>query len=120
MVLKPHISFVGDSSDGRVLPASSRVPSLSTDEVASVAPLHGVLAALSHGVHGRAAAIRPPGVEVPVVGADAVGSVLAPLQSSGHVAILALVKEVEGAGDDAGDSCGSEQKGFEGDHVEVR
>jgi hypothetical protein len=51
------------------LPAGSWVPSLTADEVASVAPSDGVLAALAHGVLCRAGAIGPPRVEVAIVGA---------------------------------------------------
>jgi hypothetical protein len=83
------------------LPAGSGVPSLSANEVASVAPVHGVLAALTHGVLGVAAAIGPPGVEVTVVGALRVGGSLALLES-GDIAIFTLNEDVvEGSGENA-------------------
>ena len=103
----------------KVLPASSRVPSLATDKVASLAPLNRVLAALSHGVNRRATTIRPPGVEVPVVGTLTVGGVLASLQNSGHIGI-ALIEEVERAGEDVGDSCRSKKDSLEGNHGGMR
>lgn len=91
-------------------PACSWVPALATDKVASVAPGHRVLAALTHGVHGRAATIRPPGVEVSVVGAFAVGGVLALLQCCGSVAIVTLVEEVKGSSEDAGCSSSGQEE----------
>ena len=107
-------------SGGIILPASSGVPSLSTNEVARVAPLDGVLATLSHSVHSRATTIRPPRVEVPVVGALTVGGVLASLQNRGHIGIFALIEEVERTGNDAGDSCRSKKNSLEGNHGGLR
>ena len=52
-----------------ILPAGSRVPSLSANKVSSVAPSHRVLAPLAHSVLGGAATVSPPRVEVSVVGA---------------------------------------------------
>lgn len=98
------------------LPSSSRVPSLSADEVAGVAPGHRVLAALAHSKDGRAAAIRPPGVEVAIVGALSVGGVLALLNESCSVGIVALVKEVKRRSHDGGGCYGGEKDGLEGHH----
>ena len=49
------------------LPASTRVPALSTDKVASVLPRDRVATALTKGELGVAAAVGPPRVEVTVV-----------------------------------------------------
>lgn len=48
-------------------PASTRVPTLSTNKVTSVAPINRVVTSLTHLVVGIATAIRPPRVEVSVV-----------------------------------------------------
>lgn len=102
-----------------ILPAVAWVPALATDEVASIAPSHRVLGALTHGVNSRTAAVRPPGVEVPVVGTLAVGSVLAPLKGSSCVAIVTLGEEVEGGSQGPSDRKGGEKKRLEGDHNEL-
>lgn len=99
-----------------ILPATSRVPSLSTDEVASVPPGHGVLAAFTHGVLGRAAAISPPRVKVAVVVSLGAGSGLTLLKKSSGVSIVTLSKEVEGSSEDAGGSHRSEEERLERDH----
>jgi hypothetical protein len=101
-----------------VLPASSRVPSLATDEVASVLPRHGVLATLAHCVLSGATAVRPPRVEVAVVRTLRVGGGLALLQKSGRVDIVTLSEEVEWGSEHAGGCHRGEKKGLERDHFE--
>lgn len=100
------------------LPAGSRVPSLATDEVAGVPPSYGVLAARTHGVLSRTAAISPPGVEVTVVVTLGAGSRLTLLESS-RVAIVTLSEEVERSGEHAGGSHSGEKERLERDHDEL-
>jgi hypothetical protein len=100
-----------------VLPASTRVPALATDEVASVAPVHSVTAAGSVGVGDISSTIGPERVEVAVVGSLGVGSDGALLDQSRVVGIVTLSEEVEGSSDDAGDRSQSEKKGLDSDHV---
>ena len=100
-------------------PASTRVPTLSTDKVASVAPLNLVSAPLAHAVLRVATAVGPPAVEVPIVLALAVPGDLAGLENFGHVAIITvrqLVEEVEGATQHGGGGRGREKESLEGDH----
>jgi hypothetical protein len=77
------------------LPAGSWVPSLAADEVASVAPSNGVLAALAHGVLRRAATIGPPRVEVAIVGALGARGRLALFKGYSCVGIFTLMEEVK-------------------------
>lgn len=71
------------------VPPRAGVPSLSTHEVASVAPSYRVPTSLSHGVLRVAAAVRPPRVEISIVGAHRVAGHLA-LVKGGNVGIFAL------------------------------
>jgi hypothetical protein len=117
MVLSTSVSYeVMDAKTYSNLPACSWVPSLATDEVTGVAPRHRVLGALAHGVNCGAATVRPPRVEVAVVGSDGVGGVLTPLQRCSGVAIIALSEEVERCTEDTGDSRYGKEEGSEGDH----
>lgn len=109
----------GRTGRKRVIPAISRIPALATDKVASVAPSDGVLAALAHRVYCRTTTIGPPRVEVAIVVALTVRSVLAPLKGCSGVAIVALRKEVEGGSQNASGSRHGEEDGLEGDHCEV-
>ena len=99
-----------------ILPASAGVPALATDEVASVAPVHGVTTAGSVGVGDISTAIGPERVEVTVVVSLGVGSNGTLLDQSRVVGIVALSEEVEGGSDDAGDRSQSEKKGLDSDH----
>lgn len=99
-----------------ILPASTGVPALATDEVASVAPVDSVTAAGSVGVGDISAAIGPERVEVTVVVSLGVGSNGTLLDQSRVVGIIALSEEVEGSSDNAGDRSQSEKKGLDSDH----
>lgn len=99
-----------------ILPASTRVPALATNEVASVAPVDSVTAAGSVGVGDISTAVGPERVEVTVVVSLGVGSNGTLLDQSRVVAIVALSKEVEGGSDNAGDRSQSEEKGLDSDH----
>jgi hypothetical protein len=101
------------------IPSVSGVPSLSTNEVASVAPSHRVLAAFTHGVHRRTTTIGPPGVEVAIMGPHTVSSVLAPFKGCGGIAVVALREEVEGSSQNASGSRHGKQDRLERDHDEV-
>lgn len=100
------------------LPPIARIPALSANEVARVAPCHGVLASLAHGVDGRSAAVGPPRVKVSVVRAYGVGrGSLACDERVGGVGVLALAEEVKGCGKNAGcRHAREEQKRFERHH----
>ena len=100
----------------RVLPASTGVPALATNEVASVAPVHGVTTAGSVGVGDISTAIGPERVEVTVVVSLEVGSNGTLLDQSRVVGIVALSEEVERSSDNAGDRSQSEKKGLDSDH----
>jgi hypothetical protein len=81
MVLSTSVSY--EAMNGKTysnLPACSWVPSFATDKVTSVAPRHRVLGALAHGVNCGAATVRPPRVEVAVIGSD--GAVALPSSRS--------------------------------------
>jgi hypothetical protein len=110
------VSRVAGNTDD--LPASSRVPSLSTNEVAGVPPGHGVLRSLAHDVLSRATTIGPPGVEVSVVGSLRAGSGLALLKESGRVDIVTIEEEVKGGSKHTGGGHCGEEKRLEGDHCE--
>lgn len=99
-----------------VLPASTGVPALATDEVASIAPVDSVTAAGSVGVGDISTAIGPERVEVTVVVSLGVGSDGTLLDQSRVVGIVALSEEVEGSSDNAGDRSQSEKKGLDSDH----
>ena len=99
-----------------ILPASTGVPALATDEVASVAPVDSVAAASSVGVGDISAAIGPERVEVTVVVSLGVGSNGTLLDQSRVVGIIALSEEVKGSSDNAGDRSQSEKKGLDSDH----
>lgn len=92
----------------------------STNKVASVAPSDRVAAALAHGVGGVSAAVRPPRVEVAIMGALCVGSDRTLLNESGVVGIVALAEEVERRSDNAGDSRQGEEEGLDSNHGERR
>lgn len=109
----------GGAGRKSVIPAVSRVPAFATNKVASVAPSDRVLAALAHRVYCRTTTIGPPRVEVAIVVALTVGSVLAPLKGCSCVAIIAFRKEVEGGSQNASGSRHGEEDGLEGDHYEV-
>jgi hypothetical protein len=117
MVLSTSVSY--EAMNGKTysnLPACSWVPSFATDKVTSVAPRHRVLGALAHGVNCGAATVRPPRVEVAVIGSDGVGGVLTSLQSGSGVAIVALGEEVERRTENTGDSRYGKEERSEGDH----
>lgn len=85
-------------------PGSSGIPAFAADKVAAALPLDAVRASGQVGVsHGRAA-VGPPRVEVPVVGALGVGG------------RLALGDEIQGAGEHAGDGRAGQQEGRQGNH----
>jgi hypothetical protein len=109
--------WIRGSEDHRYLPTGSRVPSLATHEVARVAPVHGVLAALAHGVLSVAPAVGPPGVEVAVVGTLRVGGDLALLES-GDIGIFTLSEDVVAvwSGEDTNGSGAGKQERSERDH----
>lgn len=99
-----------------ILPASAGVPALATDEVASVAPVHGVTTAGSVGVGDISTAIGPERVEVTVVVPLGVGSNGTLLDQGRVVGIVALSEEVERSSDNAGDRSQSEKKRLDSDH----
>lgn len=101
--------------DERNIPAIARIPALATDEVASVPPLHGVLATLAHSVGHITSTIRPPGVVVSVVVANGVGGDGALLDLDGGVGITLL--DVEGSSNHSGGSGKSEDQGLKGNHI---
>jgi hypothetical protein len=103
------------------LPAISRIPSFTTDKIARVAPLYGVLAALAHGVDGRTSAVSPPRVVVAIVVTRRAGrGALTRDEGRGRVCVVALAEEVKGGGK-RGDCCArEEQEWFEGDHCDLR
>jgi hypothetical protein len=96
-----------------VKPPGSRIPAFATNKVASVAPDYRVLAALAHRVYCRTTTIGPPRVEIAIVVALTVRSVLAPLKGCSGVAIVALRKEVEGGSQNASGSRHGEEDGLE-------
>lgn len=99
-----------------MLPSSTGVPALAANEVAGVAPRHGILATLAHGIYSGSTAVRPPRVEVSVVGAFAVGSVLASLQSGGDVDIVACIEHIEREGQRSRDGRNGKDDRLEGHH----
>ena len=104
------------------IPASTRVPALSANEVSRVAPCHGVLAAFAHGVLRIAAAIGPPRVEIAIMGTYGVGGGLTLLERC-DVGVLALgelcVEDVEGCAEHAESGCAGEDKAGERDHCRM-
>ena len=101
---------VGDST-GR-----SRVPSLSSDEVAARAPLDAVGSSVAVGVGGLGATVSPPGEVAAVVGASGGGSALA----GNEVARRASSNVSGGGGHGAGGSNGCGDDGSEGNHFEYK
>lgn len=95
------------------LPASAWVPSLATNEVASVPPVHRVAATLAHCERGLATTIGPPRIKVAIVVALRVGSSLALLKNFGRVAVIPLVEKVKRSGKYASGSGQSEKKRLE-------
>lgn len=89
------------------LPASSWVPSLSTDHVASCLPRHAVAAASTVGVLGLRAAVSPPRVEAAVVHA-----------LRGRCALLANDQVGGGSGNRPGDGHSRSDDGGERNHIE--
>lgn len=100
------------------MPTIAWVPTLSSHEVASVAPVHRVTATGSVGVSYVSSAIRPEGVEVAVVSTLGVGGDCTLLDESGVVGIVTLVEEVERSAHHAGHSRKSDQKRFDSNHGE--
>jgi hypothetical protein len=96
--------------------ASTRVPSLSTNKVTSVAPINLVVAALTHAVLSITTTIRPPRIEVAIVVAFTVASDLTGLKDGGGVAIVALIEEVKGTSKCPSECRDGNEKGFERDH----
>jgi hypothetical protein len=92
----------------------SRVPSLSSNEVAARAPLDAVGSAGAVGVGSLGAIVGPPGVVAAVVGASGGGSALA----SNEVARRASSNVGGGGGHGAGGSNGCGYDGGEGNHFE--
>jgi hypothetical protein len=109
------VSWVGWEVDE---PAVSWVPSLSSDEVASVLPVHSVAAASSVRVGNVSTTVSPERVEVAVVGALAAGSGtrLDLLDQSRVVGLIALVEEVEGSAHHARHGREGEEKGLDSNH----
>lgn len=120
MVLRGHVSqYLNYAHKLCILPSVSRVPSLASNKVTGVSPSHRVLASLTHGVLGRAAAVGPPGVEVTVVVSLRAGGRLALLEKSSGVAIVALSEKVKGSSEDAGGSHSGKEKRLERNHCAV-
>lgn len=92
---------------GRALPATTRVPSLTTDEVTAGGPFHTVLAAGLVGVGDVRAAVGPPRVVVPVVGTSAAG---------GSGTSEELAGDVCGEGKSSRHAGERDDEGREGDH----
>ena len=101
-----------------IVPASTRVPALATDEVASVAPVHRVAAAGSVGVGDVSATIGPERVEVTVVGSLGVGSDGTLLDQSRVVGVVALGEEVEGSAEHTRNRGQSEDERLDSDHID--
>jgi hypothetical protein len=100
------------------LPASARVPALSTNKVASVLPRDRVATALTEGELGVTAAVGPPRVEVAVVSALSARSACT-LGEKSRVSIVSLLgEEVEGSGHDCSSSHQGAEEGLERDHVD--
>lgn len=93
------------------IPASARVPALSTHKIANVSPGHRVTATLTHGVLGRPTTIGPPGVEVAIVGAGGARSALALLEQSRVV--VTFMEKVEWGRHDPTDGRQGKKKVFE-------
>lgn len=89
----------------RYLPCASRVPALSSDQIAARLPLDTVGPSWPVGVGHRRSTIRPPGEEVPVVDALFVwGDVLALVEPRGS--------------EHAGEGRAGGQEALDGDHDE--
>jgi hypothetical protein len=98
------------------LPASTRVPALSANKVASVLPRDRVATAFTEGELGVTAAVGPPRVEVTVVGTLSARSACT-LGEESRVSIINLLgEEVEGSGHDRGSSHQGAEEGLERDH----
>lgn len=89
-------------NNGIISPSMAGVPSLATDQVAAGLPLNTIRTAGAVRVGDGRGSIRPPGVEIAIVGALLVGSDLSLLEA--------------GSGDDAGDSGTGGHKRGEADH----
>lgn len=98
------------------LPGRSWVPSLSTDEVATAAPLDAVASSVAIGVGDLGATVGPPGVVASVVVASGRGSAL----TGNEVARRAGGQVSGGSGHGAGGSNGCGNDGGEGDHFECK
>lgn len=101
------------------VPPRAGVPSLSAHEVTCVAPGHRVPATLAHSVLCVTAAVRPPRVEISIVGALRIASCLA-LVEGGDVDVLALNevgKGVKGRAEGSERSRTGEEQGSEGNHL---
>lgn len=98
------------------LPASTGVPTLSTNKVTSVAPINLVVASLAHAVVSIATTIRPPRVEVSVMVTLGVAGDLTGLEDGGGVAVVLLVEEVKGTSESPAECRSGEEERFEGDH----
>jgi hypothetical protein len=116
MVLVHHQQTISTLKSIFNLPASTRVPTLSTNKVTSVAPINLVVTTLTHAVVGITTAIRPPRVEVSVVVTLGVASDLTGLEDGGGVAVVLLVEEVKGASESSGECRSGEEERLEGDH----
>jgi hypothetical protein len=100
------------------LPASTRVPALSSDKVASVLPRDRVATALTEGELGVTAAVGPPRVEVTVVGALSAGSTCTLGEESRVSVVNLLSEEVERGGQRSSSSQHGAEEGLERDHID--
>jgi hypothetical protein len=100
------------------LPASTRVPALSANKVASVLPRDRVATALTEGELGVTAAVGPPRVEVTVVSSLSARGACT-LGEESRVSIVNLFsEEVERSGDDRSSSHQGAEEGLERDHID--
>jgi hypothetical protein len=100
------------------LPASTRVPALSTNKVASILPRDRVATALAEGELGVTAAVGPPRVEVTIVCALSAGSACTLGEESRISVINLLSEEVERSGQRSSSSQHGTEKRLERDHID--
>lgn len=95
----------------RILPSTTGVPPLATDQITPGLPIHAIRATSPIGVSGRGGAIRPPRVEEAIMGTLAVGGILS-LDDLGGV--------TQDAGESSSEGGRSRQQGGEADHDAAR